>query len=31
VGNTNAFTSPGGEENPLQMTVEEFPAESPAP
>jgi hypothetical protein len=31
VGNLNAFTSPGGEENPLQMTVEEFPAESPAP
>jgi len=28
---SNAFTSPGGEENPLQMTVEEFPAETPAP
>ncbi len=26
---SNAFTSPGGEENPLQMSVEEFPAESP--
>jgi len=31
VGNLNAFTSPGGEENPLQMPVEEFPADSPAP
>ncbi len=30
-GESNAFTSPGGEENPLQMTVEEFPAETPAP
>ena len=30
-GESNAFTSPGGEENPLQMTVEEFPAENPAP
>ena len=30
-GESNAFTSPGGEENPLQMTVEEFPADIPAP
>ena len=28
-GESNAFTSPGGEENPLEMTVEEFPDESP--
>jgi hypothetical protein len=28
---SNSFTSPGGEENPLQMTVEEFPPESPKP
>ena len=27
----NSFTSPGGEENPLQMAVEEFPPESPTP
>jgi hypothetical protein len=28
-GESNAFISPGGEENPLEMAVEEFPDESP--
>ena len=32
VGNTNAFTSPGGTEEPTMIpTIEAFPAESPSP